>query len=1014
MEAKPSCILELESNRYSPWVLKFFATLSLFVSVTLPAYSVSNHPYQVGPTGLKAEDTSNNSVTVTEVHSGGPAGGLIEVGDRIYGVNGNSLSNSYFTNLGSGRHWDPRVYLGNAITESESGDGQITFDLERGGSRIDVTLQLRITNTAYSATWPKSCPKSDLIIQQTADKYVAMINDWLTFKSGGHMTSFILLFLLSTGEEEHLDAARTLMDSLEVQEVKTGLNNARSNNWYASLNTIALAEYYIRTGDARVLPNLQNRVNQAFATESVGGWGHGWSVGETGYVQADYVGSGLVNAVGGQVFVGVALARECGVDMTDADFEKSLRYYYQSAGVGAPIYGDHRYNEGGAVNGKLSLIGAGLSMLNEPYASAAKMIGAMDGYNADGFEGGHSGNFGNVLWRSITSGLNEDDDSYRYMMDTMRWYFELCRDYDGTFTLLPAFDSTRYSSDNWGAMVGLNYTAARNQLRMTGAPPTAHSVIRHVPEVIPKHHEYFLITHAEGYTDADYGDRMADWIVNGSLADIRKNMRHWHPKVRYHASMAIGHRANGANLDPVNSDGDPDNDLTDPAVDIVIEAMESDDARVRTAGLKGITGLEPFHTSAYEDFNYDSDDYRRMAPYVLDILRNPDSDHWELDAATWAMTKVPTDIVRDNVDALLPLLQYEYVWYVRIGAYRALSRLSGADLAPHIMALLDCYVMETSNTARGAIVSGVQDDINSVRGHLSDAEFQQILDILGDDVSGGVYPRDQGYQGAGGHSYEAQTMDILTETFTVEELGTIADDINSVFSRFSNPRLQGLSGQQTFFNKVARWHEYNDLWRATPEEISKFLPGFKALLLRGENDIVTWDDRYEEAKYFFEFIIDELNAYESANGLVGPYLSYDFTGDPAMILGSKPAPFPDHEDQGIHYKLENGSGIVVENHGMNGFSADAEMTDPAGWSSEGIAPFSNYSLDANKAWVFADNPHLRDRETSSRLEERIRDGSYITSAWIRLNDILPDESAHYVVLSALYDFDFGVRRLEVG
>ncbi|WOO41477.1 DUF6288 domain-containing protein [Rubellicoccus peritrichatus] len=989
--------------------------LLIFVLGASRAQAVSNHPFQVGPTGFTADwDSGDDYVTVTDVRGGGPADGFIEVGDKIWAVNGTSLADSYFTNIDSGRHHDPRVALGNAITDSEAGDGQIVFDVERGGSREDRTVQLAITNTAYSATWPKSCPKSDLIIQKTGDKYVAMINDWLTWKSGGHMSSFIALFLLSTGEEEHLDAVRTLMDSLDVQEVRTGANNSRTNNWYSSLQNIALAEYCIRTGDTRVLPNLQNFVNKAFATESVGGWGHGWSVGQTGYVQADYVGSGLVNAVGGQVFVGVALARECGVDMTDADFEKSLRYYYQTAGVGAPIYGDHRYSEGGAVNGKLSLIGAGLSMLNEPYASAAKMIGAMDGYNADNFEGGHSGNFGNVLWRSITSGLNGDDDSYRYMMDTMRWYFELCRDYDGTFTLLPAFSSTRYSNNSWGAMVGLNYTAARNQLRMTGAPPTVHSVIRHVPEVIPKHHEYFLITHAEGYTDADYGDWMGEWKTNSSLDDIRKHMRHWHPKVRYHASMAIGHRATDANLDPVNFDGDPDNDLTDPAVDLVIEAMESDDARVRTAGLKGITGLAPFFLSDFEDFDYDSDDYRRMAPYVLDILRDPDSDHWELDAATWAMNKMPTDIVRDNVDALLPLLEYEYVWFVRVGAFRALSRLSGPDLAPHFMALLDCYVMETSNTARNAMYGNVQDDINNVRDHISDAQFQQILDILGDDVSGGVYPRDQGYQGAGGHVYESQTMDILTETFTVEELGTIADDINSVLSRFSNGRLQGLSGQQTFFNKVARWHEYYDLSRGTPEEISKFLPGFKALLLRGENDIVTWDDRYGEAEYFFEFIIDELNEYESANGLVQPYRSYDFTADPAMVLGPDPAPFPDHEDQGIHYKLENGSGTVVQNHGMNGFSADAEMTDPAGWSSEGIAPFSNYSLDANKAWVFADNPHLVDRETSSRIEERIRDGSYITSAWIRLNDTLPDEDAHYVVLSALYDFDFGVRRLDVG
>ncbi|MEO0795128.1 MAG: DUF6288 domain-containing protein [Verrucomicrobiota bacterium] len=995
--------------------LLILAIINFFGGQALLA--VSNHPFQVGPTGFYADwDSGDDFVVVSKVQSGGPANGVIEVGDIIWKVNGDSLSDSYFTSIGNGTHHDPRVALGNAITDSEAGNGEITFDIERNGNRSDYTIQLAITNTAYSATWPDSCPKSDLIIQQTADRYVGSINSGLTWETGGHMASFMTLFLLSTGEEQHLDAVRTLMGSLGTETISTGSNTGRTNNWYGSLKTIAVAEYYIRTGDTAVLPNLQNDVNHAFATESVGGWGHGWSVGQTGFVKADYVGSGLVNAVGGQVFTGVALSRECGVTISDEDFEKSLRYYYQTAGVGAPIYGDHRYNEGGAVNGKLSLAGAGISMLNEPYASAAKMIGAMDGYNADAFEGGHSGNFGNVLWRAITSGLNEHEGSYRYMMDTMRWYFELCRDYDGTFTLLPAFDSTRYDDDAWGAMVGLNYVAARNNLRMTGAPPTEHSVIRHVPEVIPKHHEYFLITHAEGYEDSDYGSWMGEWINNGTVENIHKHMRHWHPKVRYHASIALGHLANDDNLSPLNSDGDPDNDLTDPAVDMIIEAIESDDARVRTAGLKAITGLEPFYTADFTDYDYDEDDYRRMAPYVLSILRDPDSDHWELDAATWAMIKVPVDIVRDNTDALLPLLEYEYVWYVRVGAYKALSRLSGADLAPHYMELLECFVRMVNNPARNAMVGHIKSDVNSIRYHISDSEFQAILNILGDDLSGGVYERDQGYQGAGGHVHERQTLKALVDTFDLEELGTIANDINSALSRYSNPRLRGLDGEQGFMDELYDWYTLVDhpLWRGTEEELLPFYPGFSAMLSTGFDTIVTWDDsRYGEAEEVFEFIEDTLIPYQSANGLVPVYHSHDFTADPATILGPNPAPFPDHEDQGIHYKLEIGSGASVPNHGMNSFSADAQMSDPAGWSNVGIAPYSNYSLNANEAWVFADNPHLVDRETSGRIEDRIRDGSYITSAWVRLNDTLPDSDSHFVVFSALYDFDFGVRRLDV-
>ncbi|WOO41480.1 DUF6288 domain-containing protein [Rubellicoccus peritrichatus] len=979
------------------------------------ANAVSFPAFQVGPTGFFAKwDDSDDYIEVTEVKSDGPANGLIEVGDKIYGVNGTPLSTSTRRTLSDGIGYDPRPALGNAITDSEAGNGEIVFDVDRGGSRQDITIQLAIMNTAYSATWPQSCPKSDLIVENAANEYTRQINSWLRW--GSVKGNFAMLFLMATGEEAHLDAVRTACQDLATTTpANQNSPGSNRNNWYASLSSISLGEYYLRTGDTAALPHLQSAVNHAFETESVGGWGHGFGNELTGYVKPTYTGSGLVNAVGTQVFMGVTLARECGVTMTDADYEKSLRYFYQTAGIGAPSYGDHRPDNGSAVNGKASTVAAALALLNEPYASAAKLIAAQDGLNGSEFEYGHGGNFGNVLWRAISSGLipPEREDAYRFAMDEMRWYLELCRSYNGTFTMLPSYQSTRYNNSSWGALISLNYVAARNKLRMTGAPPTVHSVIRAIPEVIPKHHEYFDVEPAGGYGDSDYSTWMGDLVKNNDFDDIRKHMHHWHPKVRYAASIALGESPTNDNLSPLNSDGDPDNDLTDPAVDLVIESILSDDARVRTAGLKAITGLRGFFISDFADFKYDEDDYRRMAPYVLDILRDPDSDHWELDAATWAMVVVPVDIIRDNIDAILPYVDYEYSWWVRLGAVRALGRLSGVDIKPYVMDLLDAYVQEYHHQPRVSMQWTVISAIDKARPYLTEAELQNIRDILGDDLVGGYYPRDYAYQKSGGYDYDSQTLNVLLETFSVEELETVADDINASISRLTNPLIQGPSGGYAVVYELADWYWDNDFEDESYENFFFLVPGFKAILSGSYGRYIDFNNGSQsgDAEDLSIWSEDVVLSYELANGIADVATSNYFTVEPPSVLG--PAAFPDDEDQGIHYELEAGSGTLVLNHGMNGPSADAEMTDSNGWSNVGLAPYSNHSLDANIAWVASDNPHLRNRVTTGRMEDRIRDGSYVTTCWIRLNDTLPNEDAHYVAFSALYDFDFGVRRLDV-
>ena len=88
------------------------------------------------------------------------------------------------------------------------------------------------------------------------------------------------------------------------------------------------------------------------------------------------------------------------------------------------------------------MVSVGLSMLNEPYATAAKTVALEQADSYDGFEGGHTGNFTNVMWRALSVPNVPDDKRHHYRrhQDKLRWYYELCRQPNGGFRMLPVVD----------------------------------------------------------------------------------------------------------------------------------------------------------------------------------------------------------------------------------------------------------------------------------------------------------------------------------------------------------------------------------------------------------------------------------------------------------------------------------------------------------------------------------------------------------------------------------------------
>jgi hypothetical protein len=833
-------------------------------------------PFQVGVTGIMARPANPTivPVTVAEVTAGTPAEGKLRVDDVLVAVNGTKLEAP-----------DPRPALGDAITEAEAKDGRLTFTVERGGRTEQVTITIPVLG-AYRGTWPIDCPKTNRIVAAAAARSMEVIDPG----KGADLnrtTAMHCLFLLSTGEEKHLAAVRKLM-----RASIPGRKTVRGHTWNNGYMMIAMGEYYLRTGDKVVLPLMKSIVDDSFERDCQGGWGH-WD-----YLNPGYTRSGLVNAAGGGLFVGLVLARECGVKMKDTDFEKSLRYFYRFAGYGGVPYGDQRPGAGGSTNGKSGMLGAGLSLLNEPYAAASRLIALEQADSYEDFEGGHTGNFTNVMWRALSvPGLPPDRlHHYRRHQNRLRWYFELCRQPDGGFRMLPAnFKEPRYANEDYGMAVALNYTAGWHKLRITGAPPSRFSVIKPVRDVFPKNPDFLKREHAEGLKVNDFAAeleeivRLMPWTARSPfptlqrvpagrpeqaapaqqlppVGEIARHLRHWNPLVRCQAACAIGYHG-------------------DAALPAIEQAIRSQDARVRQAGLRGLSGYMTFFMQL-SPFTYSEDGFRRIMPLVIGVLGNPRSDVSELDAALFALAAAPKQCVVEHLDAIRPFLRRDE-WWLRSSAFMAACK-AGADAAPLVPDLIECFVREQHGWPREFYQRQLKTLLDEEQPKLSEDTRGRLVRLLGDDFVGGNFPRDHAYTMRGNFFYERRNIRVLL-SLQPEELALAAGQINQALANMGDPEMaRGKEGKTSLSILEGNQEDgpglLNAIDKMSDTGRGRLMPGIKALLAGGLDVMCAGKTKHTKADpRLLQQVKDHaralLDAYETRHGKVRPWpakrLDYD-------------------------------------------------------------------------------------------------------------------------------------------
>ncbi len=649
-------------------------------------------PISVGVTGMIVSVTSSldepkqaqadtpHTVTVIEVIAKTPADKNIQAGDILESVNGVSL-----------KVVDPRHILGEQINISEGQDGKMIFRVRRGGGVREVIIYLDPVGS-YSKTFPLNCKKSKAIVEQTATFILETGG-----LEGGITGALESLFLMSTGEAKY-------MPLVEEYAIQLAGKPPSTSTWFLGYNGLFLGEYYLATGDKRVLPAIKARCDQLTAGQWFNGWGH-----NTNHCGPGYVTGGTLNAAGNQALITLILARECGVEIDTSIYDNAIVQFSRFAGRGGVPYGDHHPELWWSSNGKNGGLAAALTLLpQKKFQGGAALLALSETDSYFDNEGGHGSCFGNHTWRNIVDALVMDhpSGSWRRHKDQMIWHFELSRMPGGGFRVPhpgghgPIGKAPHFQT----GLIAMAYTSHLRNLRINGKPRTQHSV-----EYKPTAGE--LAVEIDDFQKIDWVDGVVVKIKPHEIANIFKTvydadgkplarqtnasknhpakkkmpaqwyynvMHHYSPQVRAWAANGLGY-------------------LGHDAIPYIAKALHSKDARLRVAGLNAISGATGWSPGKTESKITREMLKKHFLPSIVKTLEDESLPMWEHRHALMAMSCADNASIKANFKSIKPFF-FEDEWWLRVAAFKSIEPL-----------IQDAEAMRT---LMPAMLASYDDDIN--------------------------------------------------------------------------------------------------------------------------------------------------------------------------------------------------------------------------------------------------------------------------------------------------------------
>ena len=452
-------------------------------------------------------------ISITKVEKGSPSDGVIKVGDVILGVGGKMFA------------YDPRTEFGKALTAAEAGDGNLKLTRWRDGSDTEVVVKLPALGS-YSATAPYDCPKSKRILEDGC-KALAKRMEQADYPKGLDPIprSLNALALLASGEKEYLP----LIQKEALWAADFSANSYQS--WHYSYVIMLLSEYYMATSDNAVVPGLKRlALESAKGQSNVGSWGHKFAKPD-----GRLYGYGMMNAPGLPLTISLIMARQAGLKdpAVDLAIERSSRLLSFYIGKGAVPYGDHMpWMENHEDNGKCGMAGVMFNLLGEKSGAEffSRMSLASHGAERDG---GHTGNFFNILWSMPGVALAGPQATGAWMKEFGAWYFDLARTWDGGFRHLGPPELGFDSYGGWDATGGylLAYAMPLKKTLLTGKQP---NVAPQVDATVAQ----AIIEDGRGW---DNKDRFSAYDKLSPDAQLQR-LASWSPVVRERAAMAIVRR----------------------------------------------------------------------------------------------------------------------------------------------------------------------------------------------------------------------------------------------------------------------------------------------------------------------------------------------------------------------------------------------------------------------------------------------------------------------------------------
>ena len=409
----------------------------------------------MGPTGARGW-VNGSTIGVAFIAKSSPACGVLRVGDMVIGAGGKVFQAG----------GDPRVALGNAITEAETkaGAGKLALRIIREGKAQDVVVNIAVMGS-YSPTWPYDCEKSARILDEACAHLArAQYPDGHIPAEVGMATAWCGLLFLASGDAKYQDNARRAAYWIADRTwEKAGLNC-----WPTGYSGLLLAEYYLATGDKTVLPTLQKL--STFLAESqmkCGSWGH----------NGPWGGYGAVNQVGLACLMAMVLSQECGLDVDMAAMKRSLDFFKRYAHKGWVPYGDHPPFMGNSGNGK-SAMAAVVFDLADGYGRTKRAFASAVASSYAHREDGHTGPYFSFFWGPLAARLADDAPAFRKFLDEQRWYYDLARTFDGGVVCQPNAENLSGRTPGTYTWSGPGYTTSgmalfyalpKKKLRILGA-----------------------------------------------------------------------------------------------------------------------------------------------------------------------------------------------------------------------------------------------------------------------------------------------------------------------------------------------------------------------------------------------------------------------------------------------------------------------------------------------------------------------------------------------------------------